>query len=73
MPKKQKEEHLEVEISKKRVKKFFDKLNSSSLKRLMDLQTIQEKVEAVLKFSDIIGIPRTKLPMLMSSLRKNLK
>lgn len=61
----------QIELSKQRVKRFFNKLEQSPLRRLMEFQTTQEKVQAILKFSEIIGIPHTKLPILINQLRKN--
>lgn len=60
----------QVAISKQRVKRFFKKLESSPLSKLMDFQSTQEKVQAILKFSDIVGIPPNKLPILINQLRK---
>lgn len=61
----------ELEISKQRVKRFFTKLDQSPLRRLMQFQTTQEKVQAILKFADIVGVPHTKLPILINQIRKN--
>lgn len=60
----------QVELSKQRVKRFFKKLESSPLNKLMNFQSTQEKVQAILKFSDIVGIPHSKLPILINQLRK---
>ena len=60
----------QVELSKQRVKRFFKKLESSPLNKLMNFQSTQEKVQAILKFSDIVGIPHSNLPILINQLRK---
>lgn len=62
-----------VELSKSRVKKFFKKLESSPLRKLMEFQNTQEKIEAIIKFADIVGIPESRLGSLLSSIRKKLK
>lgn len=61
----------QVEISKQRVKRFFTKLEQSPLRKLMEFQTTQEKVQAILKFAEIVGVPHTKLPILINQFRKN--
>ncbi len=62
-----------VELSKARVKKFFKKLETSPLSKLMGFQNNMEKIEAVIKFADIVGIPESKLGLMISSIRKKLK
>jgi len=39
----------------------------------MEFQNTQEKIEAIIKFADIVGIPESRLGSLLSSIRKKLK
>lgn len=67
-----KQDPQEIELSKQRVKRFFKKLEQSPLRRLMDFQTTPEKVQAIIKFAEIVGIAPNKLPILINQLRKNI-
>lgn len=73
MPKKQTQSEDPVILSKRRVERFFNKLEKSPLKKLMEFQNTQEKLQAIVKFASIVGISETKLPILISSLRKHIK
>ena len=61
------------ESPKKKVQRFIDKLEKSSLKQYMKFQSEQEKLEVILNFSEIVGIPTSKLNILLSKLKVSSK
>jgi predicted nucleotidyltransferase len=57
------------DFKKSKVERFFKRLNKSSIKKLMDFKTDQEKAEAIAKFAEFVGVPRSKLSSVVSQLR----
>tara|TARA_Y100000389_G_C17465274_1_gene524923 strand:- start:3221 stop:3541 length:321 start_codon:yes stop_codon:yes gene_type:complete len=58
---------------KQRVKRFFDKLEKSSLRNFLKFGTAQEQAQAILRFANMVGVPKSKLATMMSALRASSK
>lgn len=62
-----------MEFEKSRVKRFFTKLESSPLRRLMNFKTPSEQAEAIEKFAELVGVPKAKLGPMIQQLRNLTK
>ena len=57
------------EFDKMRVKRFFTKLESSPLRKMMNFKTPAEQAEAIEKFAEMVGVPKAKLAGVIRQLR----
>lgn len=55
---------------RQRVKIFFTRLKKSSLVNYMKFETSVEKVQAIIRFAEMIGVPPTYLPAMISKFRE---
>jgi len=59
----------QVDVSKSKVKRFFDHLERSQLRNYLNFTSPQEQYEAIRKFAEMVGVPKSKIGPLISSLR----
>lgn len=59
--------------SKPRVDRFFNQLGRSALAKYVNFKTPQEKAHAIIRFADMVGVPKSQLTKLFSGLRDATK
>jgi hypothetical protein len=57
------------EFKKIRVKRFFEKLENSSLKNLLKFNNTGDQAEAIVKFADLVGVPKGKINAMVQGLK----
>lgn len=60
----------QVKKDPSRVIRFFKVLNSSAARQYMNFNTSYEKAMAIVKFAELIGVPKSQIPFILSYFRK---
>lgn len=58
---------------KQRVERFFNILDRSALRKYAVFKTPQEKAQAIIRFANMVGVPKSQLAKLFSNLRTSSK
>lgn len=53
-----------------KVTRFFTRLGNSPLRKFMSFDTSIEKAQAIIKFAEMVGVPRSRLPILIQAFRQ---
>lgn len=57
------------EFKKIAVKRFFMKLENSSLKNLLKFNTPSDQAEAIVKFAELVGVPKSRVSAMIKGLK----
>lgn len=61
------------EFKKIAVKRFFEKLENSSLKNLLKFNTPGDQAEAIVRFADLVGVPKGRISSMIQGLKQSAK
>jgi hypothetical protein len=61
------------EFKKIAVKRFFEKLENSSLKNLLKFNTPGDQAEAIIRFADLVGVPKGRISSMIQGLKQSAK
>ena len=66
------QEDMEEKTSRK-VKRFFDRLESASIGKYLDFKTPQQQAQAIVRFAMLVGVPKSQLSKVISNLKSTSK
>lgn len=61
------------EFKKIAVKKFFIKLENSSLRNLLKFNSSADQAEAIVKFAELVGVPKGRISAMIQGLKAAAK
>ena len=58
-----------MEFKKAAVKRFFVRLEKSPLKNMLQFNSPAEQMEAIIKFSELVGVPKSRISSMILGFR----